>query len=42
MFILNANEQIVIRELILKQLLLNMESSSQSSDQAIVREYNER
>ena len=37
MFILNANEEMVNRELILKQLLLNMESS-QSSDQAIVRE----
>ena len=42
MFILNDNEEIVNRELKLKQLLLNMESSSQSSDQAIVREFDER
>ena len=35
-------KKIVNRELRLKQLLLNMESSSQSSDQAIVREYDER
>ena len=41
MFILNANQETVNRELKLKLLLLNMESS-QSSDQVIVREYDER
>ena len=40
MFILNANEEMVNRELKLKQLLLNMESSH-SSDQMIVREFDE-
>ena len=41
MFILNANEEMVNRGLKLKQLLLNMESS-QSSDQVIVGEFDER
>ena len=40
MFILNANEKMVNRELKLKQLLLNMESSH-SSDQTIIREFDE-
>ena len=35
-------KKIVNRELKLKQLLLNMESSSQSSDQAIIREFDEK
>ena len=39
MLILNVNEEHCFRELKIKQLLLNMDSNSQSSDQAIVREY---
>ena len=35
-------KKIVNRELRSKQLLLNMESNSKSSDQAIAREYDER
>ena len=35
-------KKIVNRELRFKLLLLNMESSSQSNDQAIAREYGER
>ena len=35
-------KKIVNRELRLKLLLLNMESSSQSSDQVIVREFDEK
>ena len=35
-------KKIFNKELILKQLLLNMESSSQSSDQEIPSEYDEQ